>query len=140
MATHDAACSLRYNPLRNGYLGDKIGVFERKKAEFILCVLSALFLPKSSPPNGDGHSIFLRLQPFDAKRFCGSMEIQAGDARPESERASPACMEWGVYLPLCDGRLSQCLLQLVALGGTEAVEELRHLHAALACQLQFVQL
>ena len=29
MATHDAACSLRYNPLRNGYLGDKIGFFER---------------------------------------------------------------------------------------------------------------
>ena len=44
-----------------------------------------------------------------------------------------------LYIPLCDGRLSQCLLQLVALGGTEAVEELRHLHAALACQLQFVQ-
>ena len=58
MATHDAACSLRYNPLRNGYLGDKIGIFERKTTEFILCVLSALFLPKSSPPNGDGHSIF----------------------------------------------------------------------------------
>ena len=58
MATHDAACSLRYNPLRNGYLGDKIGVFERKNAEFILSVLSALFLPKSSPAYIDDNSIF----------------------------------------------------------------------------------
>ncbi|MDD6921403.1 MAG: hypothetical protein PUI86_03335 [Bacteroidales bacterium] len=49
MATHDAACSLSYNLLRDGYLGDKIGIFERKTTEFILFVLSALFLPKSTP-------------------------------------------------------------------------------------------